>query len=378
MSIKRAVRLHIGPPAVDESISSVLDRAANLYSLCRTTLLGQIMGARAAPRDYDCLVNRSFIEPLASAMDVPAEDIEALACVRSQPPVLIGDRQRDAYCPLCFDESCREGRAPYFRLSWASMFVTFCSEHRTPLFHWKWVTAEGRRSFPEGFYHRGGDLPRWYAADLRQATNWRNRTVCEEALHLFDETVRLETEWSSEGLGNLKATVSGEIANKEAHVKQLILGFLGEKGYPPVCLGHKVDVPADATEVFGIDFRRVRRWDSTQPIRQLPKILTHLPTRRIITLLVGWAFGEVAIPRRRALKEWLPAASSEAGRDLAYSFFPSVAFREALAAAAGETQYTQGKSYEHSDSNNAARYRMARQRAAAWRAWTAGRAGEAS
>ncbi|AVP97200.1 hypothetical protein C7S18_08325 [Ahniella affigens] len=123
-------RLPIAPPAPDETISSVLDRAACLMGTSREALLAAIELPDAGDgRDLD-----DALLPLA------AEIARALCWDREwhppAPPVptrRLAASARNAFCAHCWVEDLATARGTYFRTTWLDAMVPWCARHQTPL-----------------------------------------------------------------------------------------------------------------------------------------------------------------------------------------------------------------------------------------------------
>jgi hypothetical protein len=175
-SLHRALRLRIDSPYPGESMSSVIERAAQFYAMPAPTLLNQIMAdetwSSRARRDLDLNPPRALERRLSECIsDWRAPLADHVGFMKWT----LAQRSRHAYCPLCFVKDLGEGRTPYFRYDWIPAMTTFCWEHQTPLFDWEAVDCAGRRRLPKGWIYRLDDrerefpeFMRWHLALLEQ------------------------------------------------------------------------------------------------------------------------------------------------------------------------------------------------------------------
>ena len=139
-------RLHVASLRHDESLSSYLDRAANLYGTSRRALLAEFSGGRARRgADLDAAEPLSLWERLSAAAGVSLD--EFLRHAAHEPYWLLPSRIRSAYCPHCFERDLSRCRTPYFRCAWSYGAVTLCPKHQTSLFSWP-TQADGKRVLP--------------------------------------------------------------------------------------------------------------------------------------------------------------------------------------------------------------------------------------
>lgn len=157
----------------DESISSLVDRQANLWGVNRSSLvLGITHGGigMAALGDLDVRSRLMFLDTYAEKTGIGRDALEEHCGDRSDP--LLDLKDRDAYCPMCFFDDACNGYTPYFRLDWSRVFLTHCRVHQCPFFKWPHVSKDGTRKLPhEWFMGKGPEiasLPQ-LANDLRLA-----------------------------------------------------------------------------------------------------------------------------------------------------------------------------------------------------------------
>lgn len=136
------VRVAIDGPQPDETISSVLARAAMFWDVERWVLL-ESLGVTTTDWDHP---SEPALQGLAEAIGVRASVLQALT-VASDQGILPVDR-RIAYCPSCWAEDVAQGRAPYCRRAWASCAAIACPVHATPLYAWDVDVRGERRPLP--------------------------------------------------------------------------------------------------------------------------------------------------------------------------------------------------------------------------------------
>lgn len=137
------VRVSIDAPAADETISSVLDRAAAFWRVERLTLAAEL-GFGAGDEDLDAPSKRSR-HALANATGFSIDVLNGLEI--SSGPDWLHSECRSAYCPRCWKEDVQQGRSPYFRRTWASCAALSCTNHACLLYAWE-TDRTGRRRPP--------------------------------------------------------------------------------------------------------------------------------------------------------------------------------------------------------------------------------------
>lgn len=132
------VKFRVAPPYPDESISSVIYRAACLYGVDRAQLVDALpIGCFSAHAlDLDDLPYK-VIYALAAALDVPEEMLLKHQLFKSSPDEYLSSGARISVCPLCWAEDIQNSRTPYFRRAWAKVLCTFCTVHQCPLVMWE-------------------------------------------------------------------------------------------------------------------------------------------------------------------------------------------------------------------------------------------------
>lgn len=160
----------------DESISSLVDRQAQLWGVTRKDLVYQaasVIHGVLAMKDLDTCRMGDFLGIYAQKIGIKREVLERHCVDRSGP--LVRPTERDAYCPICFHEDASAGYTPYFRLDWARIFLTHCRVHGCPLFRWPRVSSDGTRRLPhEWFMGEEPEAPTlpYFQQDLRLARGY--------------------------------------------------------------------------------------------------------------------------------------------------------------------------------------------------------------
>ena len=132
MTMRPRVKLAIAGPAIDESISSFLDRAANFWDISRSAMAADI-GFGIEDEDPDAPSPKAIVA-LAEAAGFPSRVLENQV-IEDGSAWLHCDR-RLAYCPLCWHDDMEQGRAPYFRRRWAISSALVCDLHCCLLYKW--------------------------------------------------------------------------------------------------------------------------------------------------------------------------------------------------------------------------------------------------
>jgi hypothetical protein len=144
MATTHATRWWIAPPRPDESLRSVVARAADLYRLDVPRLWRALQGSGQAIGDLDDPPARQLCL-MAQAMAVPAARLHAHRL--PDAPWLLAPEARLASCPRCDEEARVAGKAPIYRRSWARVLSTSCGEHAVPLRRSVSVLSPGDRGF---------------------------------------------------------------------------------------------------------------------------------------------------------------------------------------------------------------------------------------
>lgn len=141
---KSSVRAAIGPPASDETISSVLDRAANFWGIDRPSLLAAV-GASSCGEDDDA-PSPITLGAIAEMTGFPPASLAPLTVPDSAQQLQTG--HRGGYCPRCWADDVAQQREPYFRRSWASCAALACDLHGNLLYAWEVDNGGLRRPPP--------------------------------------------------------------------------------------------------------------------------------------------------------------------------------------------------------------------------------------
>jgi len=153
--LKNLRRFKLAPQTLmpDESISSLVDRQAQLWGIIRSKLVNEIAPGiigMVALGDLDVLGRWMFLDIYAERTGVDRGDLEMHCGDRREPLLKLKDR--NAYCPMCFFDDAANGYTPYFRLDWSRIFLTHCRAHQCPLFRWPNVCKDGTRKLPHEWF----------------------------------------------------------------------------------------------------------------------------------------------------------------------------------------------------------------------------------
>lgn len=124
-------RWWIRPPMPDESLRSVLSRAAALYECSPEKIWERLNSDDKKPSGDIESPSCSALRRMATAIGIPSSHL----LVHRQPdaPWLLAPHSRNVYCPMCWNED-RAKRAPFFiRRGWNGVFRTTCPNHGCPL-----------------------------------------------------------------------------------------------------------------------------------------------------------------------------------------------------------------------------------------------------
>lgn len=174
MSARPRLGIHVAidGPAADETLSSLLDRAASFWGTDRSALAAAL--AYGADDDDPDAPSPAALAALSDATGFPRERLQER--VIATGPGWLRPEQRIAYCPRCWAEDAEQGRAPYFRCRWARCTALGCDRHDCLLYAWE-VDAQGRRQLPPS--GRSTRLEAMWRADLVHA----ERSADLRALH---------------------------------------------------------------------------------------------------------------------------------------------------------------------------------------------------
>jgi hypothetical protein len=195
-----------------ESISSLVDRQAQLWGITRGDLVYQVANLHGtlANRDLDVCKFDTFLDVYTEKVGIGREVMEAHRAQRSE--VLLRPTGRLAYCPICFEEDFSAGHTPYFRLDWARIFLTHCRKHRCPLFDWPRVASDGTRLLPSAWF-----LYPWLTKRKPRGTRyqqyWRDLTLakhyacgptlsCQQSTHKWSGLISFEELMYQESIGS--------------------------------------------------------------------------------------------------------------------------------------------------------------------------------
>jgi len=124
-------RWWIRPPMPDESLRSVLSRAAAFYESTSIQLWASLNSEDPRPsgdvESPSCLA----LCRMAIAIGVPAAEL--LAHTQPDTPWLLAPHARNVFCPMCWDEDRARDDPCSIRRSWNRLFRTVCPQHRCPL-----------------------------------------------------------------------------------------------------------------------------------------------------------------------------------------------------------------------------------------------------
>lgn len=310
-----SVRLHCGPPRFGESISSILDRAGNLWNLPRQTLIHEITGMSPGNfGDPDGIPDARAGQSLAVALNVGADHLAQFAAVSSRSSLLVAPAIRHAYCPLCIEQDQACGSLPGFQLDWGRFWLTHCRVHLTPLFDWKTTGRLGDRRMPAE-WSAGNTSFRptsrsWLNRHLRRAQwyaqigphhgevyeQWKALLMFETALYCMD-------------IGGPKGPPDGTGQSYEEILSQLMALFLAKpqnRLHPlPV---FKLDPQFCDPDVFHLP-ASLRTPMTTRALRSN---LPYVAGRRALILLVANVLGAVDHPLRFAYVRPSPSPGSKA------------------------------------------------------------------
>jgi hypothetical protein len=175
--VRKPLTIYCPPPCENESLSSFIGRAAQVYRMGPEPFYVGIgvtlMKASRESHDIDYAPSPQLVEILSECVpDWRGYDVEH----GSFRGWRLTHGNRTSYCQDCFEEDLRAGRTPYFRLDWGAAAVTCCWIHRTPLFTWQDVSAHGVRRIPYAWLEarRPVRMPEWYERDVRLRGEWES------------------------------------------------------------------------------------------------------------------------------------------------------------------------------------------------------------
>ena len=130
-ALESSSRWWIAPPGEDESLRSVLDRAADLYDCNPLDLWIDLHQDPDATLDRVDDPGARSLARMAKAMACPGRKLGE----HSLPPgpSLLLPSARHQYCPVCLQEDLAAGRPFNRRRAWARVLRTRCAIHQYPL-----------------------------------------------------------------------------------------------------------------------------------------------------------------------------------------------------------------------------------------------------
>lgn len=141
-------RWWVPPPAPDESLRSLLNRAAALYECPPAVLWDSLHDGDSRPSgDVDAPSCAALLR-MAKAMGMRAAQLHShrLADV----PWLLAPRARRSYCPHCWNLDLQHDRPYTLRRGWSRVLRTRCPIHGLPLSlaEEAWASRSGRFRYP--------------------------------------------------------------------------------------------------------------------------------------------------------------------------------------------------------------------------------------
>ncbi|MGO1541210.1 MAG: TniQ family protein [Luteimonas sp.] len=124
-------RWWIRPPLPDESLGSVLRRAAALYERSASQIWESLnRDDPVSPGDVES-PSCAALRRMAAAIGMPVSQL--LAQRQSDAPWLLVPQARNIYCPMCWNEDRGRGLPCYIRRGWSRVLQTTCPDHSCPL-----------------------------------------------------------------------------------------------------------------------------------------------------------------------------------------------------------------------------------------------------
>lgn len=277
----------------DESLSSLIDHQAQLWGLGRMALAFQVspVAALAVLKDLDACRSNTFLNDYAVACGTNAAELRSRRV--DYPPVLIGQRARHAYCPLCFEEDLNRNEIPYFRVDWARMLLTHCTVHKCPLFRWYACTRDGLRKLPHAWFM--GERAKtnellWYRSDLKKAAAYEAGCCpsTAESIALWKTLIEFESTLYRIGVGSPWYRSRHDPSRLEDRVMRLAVKLVRPvDGYPERSLVKTTQPNYEDHDVLSFTLRRHRDRSMDPSWRELRGALTSLPCRRAVLLMVA-------------------------------------------------------------------------------------------
>jgi hypothetical protein len=124
-------RWWIQPPMPDESMRSVLNRAAALYGRTSAQLWASLNSDDPRPAGDVESPSSAALRRMAAAIGMPASEL--LAHRQPDTPWLLAPHARNVCCPMCWDEDRARGEPCSIRRGWNRLLRTACPQHGCPL-----------------------------------------------------------------------------------------------------------------------------------------------------------------------------------------------------------------------------------------------------
>lgn len=124
-------RWWIRPPMPDESLRSVLNRAAALYERTSEQIWECLNGDDPRPTGDVESPSCAALRRMAAAIGVSA--FELLAHRQPDAPWLLAPQARNVYCPMCWNEDRIRGEPCSIRRGWNQLLRATCPHHGYPL-----------------------------------------------------------------------------------------------------------------------------------------------------------------------------------------------------------------------------------------------------
>lgn len=279
-----------------ESLSSLVDHQAQLWGVGRRALVEQVsfIPGMLALRDLDGCRQDQFLHEYAQLCGCEFRELRA-ACA-DDSIVLIGQRARHAYCPLCFQEDLARGEVPYFRLDWARMLLTHCRFHQCPLFRWRACTLEGVRKIPHQWFV-GQQLSNtellWFKDDFNKATAY-SRGILPRAKHsyaIWEYLISFETQLYKKGVASPWYRAKFDRTRLGTEIMEYAVALIRPvDGDPEKSLIKSSQPEYEDHDVLSFTLRRHRDRTLRPSWRELRNALTSLPCRRAVLSMAAQRF----------------------------------------------------------------------------------------
>lgn len=257
-------------PLSDESLSSWVERIAMFYGGDYEAGLAGLYLRAGRPswqREYDLDTDRQLRAGLCSWTGVADGDVPAILDAASDDT--LPRHARVTYCPDCWDDDAKAGRAPYGRRRWMKWSVVHCERHRC------WLAARRMPRLKESEY--GGWAPLWSSrAQWAKCFEW---PLAQSAatLHLGFESASIklkDTAWPSlnadlvqfERSADCDGNKVGSLAISRAVLDAVRLGYVDSLRYSVGDLIARGSPCTDAVDQLRSD---VPVWQGTRVISML-------------------------------------------------------------------------------------------------------------